>query len=253
MHGPAPLHHTLLAGRDRTGVSLQSLHPEHFDGGVILQQTPQPGFEIPDPDTCTVPQLLELVSTKGAEILVDGIRKGLFVPPLQSVVESHPTEKPTDSIHATKITTQDRHIDWELMPGETIKRRSRVIGPLWNVSSVLPDPDNNKPVYNRRVILTEMTEVLPLEHSEKFAFTTEPGRPFLASPTEMGRRKGKKEGIYVWTADQKQIRIDKMKVEGEPDAEAARASRRAKFLQKSKEPDGSSEDFEFRTWYGRLS
>lgn len=253
MHGPAPLHHTLLAGRDRTGVTLQSLHPEHFDGGVILQQTPQPGFEIPDPDACTVPQLFELVSTKGAEILVDGIRKGLFVPPVQDVVGSHPTEKPKNLIHATKVTTQDRHIDWKLMSGETIKRRSRVIGPLWNMSLVPPDPRNNKPAYDRRVILTDMKEVSPIEHSEKFAFATEPGRPFLASPTKMGQQKGKKEGIYVWTADQKQLRIDKMKVEGEVDAEAVKASRRAKFLLKNKEPDGSSEDFEFRTWHGSLS
>lgn len=98
-----------------------------------------------------------------------------------------------------------------------------------------------------------MKEVSPIERSEKFAFATEPGRPFLASPTKMGQQKGKKEGIYIWTADQKQLRIDKIKVEGEVDAEAVKASRRAKFLLKNKEPDGSSEDFEFRTWHGNLS
>lgn len=250
-YGPAPLHHVLLAGRTHTGVTLQTLHQKHFDRGVILQQTPRPGFKIPDPDNCTVPELLELVSAKGAEILVDGIEKGVFVPPLEDV-RPNPAEKPKDVIHATKITTEDRHIDWKVQSAEMIKRSSRVIGPLWNMTTVPCDPASDKSSHDRRVILTQVTEVSPLDGSEKTGFAAEPGRPFLASPTEKGNKKGTKEGIYAWTADKKQLRIDRMKVEGEPDADAVRATRKAKFIEKNKEPDGSSDDFEFRTWYAGL-
>lgn len=250
-YGPAPLHHVLLAGRSHTGVTLQTLHHKHFDRGVILQQTPQPGFKIPNPDNCTVPELLGLVSEKGAEILVDGIEEGVFVPPLQDM-RANSAEKSKDLTHATKITTEDRHIDWKVKSAEMVKRESRVIGPLWNVTSVPYDPASDKPPHDRRVILTQMTEVSPLDGSEKVGFAAEPGRPFLASPTEEGKNKGTKEGIYVWTADKKQLRIDRMKVEGEPDAEAVRATRKAKFMEKDKEPDGSSDDFEFRAWYAGL-
>lgn len=250
-YGPAPLHHVLLAGKTHIGVTLQTLHHKHFDRGVILQQTPQPGFKIPNPDKCTVPELLELVSTKGAEILVDAIGKGAFVPPLEDV-RQNPAEKPRELIHATKITTEDRHIDWKTQPAQIIERKSRVIGPIWNMTTVPYDPASEKPAHERRVILTQITEVSPLDGSERTGLAAEPGRPFLVSPTQEGKRKRVKEGVYVWTADKKQFRIDRMKVEGEPDVEAVRATRKAKFVEKDKEADSISDDFEFRAWYAGL-
>lgn len=245
------MHHVLLAGKTHTGVTLQTLHHEHFDRGVILQQSPQPGLKIPNPDSCTVPELLDLVSDKGAEILVDGIEKAVFVPPLEDA-RQNPAEKPKELIHATKITTEDRHIDWRTLPAQMIERKSRVIGPLWNMTIVPYDPASDKPAHERRVIITQITEVSPLDGSEKADFAAEPGRPFLASPTQEGKKKRAKEGIFVWTADKKQFRIDRIKVEGEPDVEAVRATRKAKFVGKNKEPDGSSNDFEFRAWYASL-
>lgn len=36
--GAAPIQHTILAGDDETGVTVQELHPEKFDAGRILNQ-----------------------------------------------------------------------------------------------------------------------------------------------------------------------------------------------------------------------
>jgi methionyl-tRNA formyltransferase len=50
LRGAAPIEHAILSGRNYTGVSVQTLHPLHFDHGVVLAQTPAPGIPI-GPDT----------------------------------------------------------------------------------------------------------------------------------------------------------------------------------------------------------
>lgn len=127
--GPAPLHHVLLAGESYTGVTLQTLHPKKFDHGAILAQTPFPGFEIPNPSTCTVSQLLEFISPKAADLLVQGIRDKVFLPPIKDLA-------PISSRrlrHAPKITTEDRFIHWDTMTATEICRRDRVLGRLWSL------------------------------------------------------------------------------------------------------------------------
>ncbi|KAH2919515.1 hypothetical protein KXW73_002609 [Aspergillus fumigatus] len=224
--GPAPLHHTLLAGRTKTGVTLQTLHVKHFDHGVILQQTPAPGFEIPNPDTCTVPELLNIVAPKGAEILLDGIRKGLFVPPIEDAGwRASQGDEPL--IHAAKIKPEDRHIDWVNWTWKDISRRNRVLGPLWNKTLAVSDPTSENPLFRqRRVILSEMEEVDTIKGCE--AFSLIPGLPFVDSAHPIDRQQGK--GLYVFTRDGKLIQIYQMKVEGEQNADGVRAALKARML-----------------------
>ncbi|EAL88547.2 methionyl-tRNA formyltransferase family protein, putative [Aspergillus fumigatus A1163] len=224
--GPAPLHHTLLAGRTKTGVTLQTLHVKHFDHGVILQQTPAPGFEIPNPDTCTVPELLNIVAPKGAEILLDGIRKGLFVPPIEDAGwRASQGDEPL--IHAAKIKPEDRHIDWVNWTWKDISRRNRVLGPLWNKTLAVSDPTSGNPLFRqRRVILSEMEEVDTIKGCE--AFSLIPGLPFVDSAHPIDRQQGK--GLYVFTRDGKLIQIYQMKVEGEQNADGVRAALKARML-----------------------
>ena len=121
LRGPAPLHHTLLAGRTRTGVTLQTLHKKHFDHGIILKQR---GFDIPSPESCTVRELLDLVSVMGARLLVDGIRSGVFIDPVPSPLqESDKTSNNNMIIYAPKISSEDRHIDWTSWSWPEINRR----------------------------------------------------------------------------------------------------------------------------------
>ncbi|KAL4808523.1 formyl transferase [Aspergillus unguis] len=223
--GPAPLHHTLLAGRTKTGVSLQTLHLEHFDHGTILAQTPAPGFEIPNPNSCTVPELLNVVSAKGADILVDGIRKGLFVPPVEDAGWNSPEQK--DLIHATKIKPEDRHIDWATWTWTDISRRNRVLGPLWSKSLVFGEPSNGIPTFEqKRVILSGLEEVQPMKGSQSFALV--PGLPFIDGEHTVKADSGK--GVYVFTQDGKLIRIHEMKVEGRQTTDAFRAALKARMI-----------------------
>ncbi|KAL4944235.1 hypothetical protein BDV06DRAFT_112925 [Aspergillus oleicola] len=223
--GPAPLHHTLLAGRTKTGVTLQTLHLQHFDHGAILAQTPSPGFDIPNPDTCTVPELLDIVSPKGADILVEGIRQGLFVPPVKDA-GWYPA-KEEDLIHAVKIKPEDRHIDWASWTWADISRRHRVLGPLWSKSLVFDEPSGSIPTFQqKRVILTEFEEVQPMKGSDAFALV--PGLPFIDGEHTVKADSGM--GVYVFTKDRKLIRIYQMKVEGQPNADALRAALKARMV-----------------------
>ncbi|THC92602.1 hypothetical protein EYZ11_007932 [Aspergillus tanneri] len=226
LRGPAPLHHTLLAGRTRTGVTLQTLDLKRFDHGVILDQTPSPGFEIPNPDSCTVPQLLDFVAPKGARMLVDGIRKGVFVPP----VDEHrwcPSEGDKPLIHAAKIQTEDRHIDWANWTLAEVNKRKRVLGPLWSKALVAKDHSAGVPSFQqRRIIFTEMEEVQPTPDSR--AFSLVPGLPFVDGIAPIEPREGK--SLYVFTQDGKLVRVDQMKVEGEPNADAVRAAFKARMV-----------------------
>ncbi|KAJ5585213.1 uncharacterized protein N7459_005013, partial [Penicillium hispanicum] len=225
-HGPAPLHHTLLAGRTRTGVTLQTLHYKNFDRGLILSQTPMPGFDIPNPESCTVPELLNLVAPKGAQLLVDGIQEGLFVPPVKDAGWRSEQDDETP-IHATKIQPEDRHIDWNNWTSLDIGRRHRVLGPLWSNALVSTNPADGPPSFSlKRVILTDTEEVEPPKGCDSFSVV--PGLPFANASHPVGPKKGRE--LYVFTRDGKLLRINHMKVEGEKVAEGLRAAIKARMF-----------------------
>ena len=213
------MHHTLLAGHKKTGVTLQTLDSEHFDHGVILDQTPAPGFDIPNPDSCTVPQLLEVVSSKSTQMLVNGIRNGIFVPPLKDAGwRSSQGEK--NLIHATKIKPEDRHIDWKNWTLAEIFRRNRVLGPLWSMAQT------GKLGVRKRVIFTEMEEVMPLAYpGDDGESTLQPGMPFLDWMVES--LPGEEPELCVRTSDSRFIRLRQLKVEGQQATDGIRAARKA--------------------------
>lgn len=126
LKGPAPLHHTLLNRLERTGVTLQTLHPKHFDRGNIVDQTSQPGLPIPDLQNATIESLLGFLGPLGAEMLQTSIRDGTFTE------TRHVTGKGEHSRHAPKITPSDRRIDWDRWDAEETVLRDRVLGRLWD-------------------------------------------------------------------------------------------------------------------------
>lgn len=207
-------------------MTLQTLHHKSFDHGTILSQTPAPGFDIPNPDTCTVPELLDLVAPKGAQLLVDGIKNGLFVPPVTDA-GWRSAEGADNLIHAGKIKPEDRHIDWANWTLLDIDRRNRVLGALWNKALVSTNPADGTPSFHqKRVILTETEEVDPPRGSDRFAVV--PGLPFANAPHPVEPKKGR--ALHVFTNDGKVLRINQMKVEGEPAADGLRAAIKARMF-----------------------
>jgi methionyl-tRNA formyltransferase len=221
--GPAPLHHTLLAGQTTTGVTVQTLHSKHFDHGAIISQTPAPGFDIPNPESCTVPELVDFVAPKGAQMLVESIEKGLYVPPIETVGTEHTGELK----HAPKIKPEDRHIHWADWTLADINRRNRVIGPLWSKALCASNPvDGPLSFQQKRVIFTDIEEVDPPKGCDSFSIL--PGLPFTNAPHPVEPKKSRQ--LYVFTADGKVLRINRMKVEGEQDAEGLRAAIKARMF-----------------------
>lgn len=68
------------------------------------------------------------MTPKAADMLVQGIRDRVFVPPLEDVGWS----KSTHLVHATKITPEHREVDWAQCSGVKFSRCHRAMGRLWN-------------------------------------------------------------------------------------------------------------------------
>lgn len=131
LRGAAPIQWTIIHGRTKSGVSLQTLHPRKFDEGVVLDQTPMPGLDIPNPDTINVVELTNLLAPAGAKMLVDAIHNRLYIPPY---IPIHPPGGDTMHIsYAPKITPSMSAIDFKALTATEILRRGRAIKPLYSL------------------------------------------------------------------------------------------------------------------------
>ncbi|KAL9001146.1 MAG: hypothetical protein Q9169_000329 [Polycauliona sp. 2 TL-2023] len=208
--GPAPLHHTLLADRKTTGVTLQTLHPTSFDQGRIVAQTPYPGIEH---HARTVEELQCLTAPHGATMLVQSIRDGTFVPPIREVGWYNSARTSTDFTYASKIVPADRHLDWATWSADDILRRQRVIGPLWNTTEI----DNGTKQKELKRIIWEKGFHLLEEECHIF--------PGVGHPIIVGLR-GAAPTVYIRTCDGNVLVADSVKIEGEATTEAFYAARR---------------------------
>ncbi|KIW18599.1 hypothetical protein PV08_02888 [Exophiala spinifera] len=125
--GAAPIQWSIIYGRTTTGVTVQTLHPSKFDQGLILDQTPAPGIAIPNPQSITTPQLIDLLAPLGAEMLVNAIRNKLYISPYEPVRDQGNAR---EVAMAPKITPQMRVIDFTKFTATELLRRNRAIGPL---------------------------------------------------------------------------------------------------------------------------
>jgi methionyl-tRNA formyltransferase len=124
LRGPAPIEHAILQQRERTGVSIQTLHPKHFDQGTVLAQTPAPGILIPRNATAT--ELESELATIGAQLLIEVLRSGNHLPPHQDISwYTGPLS------HAPKTTKQDRHISFASSTLDEILAIQRALGNPW--------------------------------------------------------------------------------------------------------------------------
>ena len=157
---------------------------------------------------------------------MDGIKDGLFVPPVKDVGwrDKETTENLT---HASKIKPEDLHVDWANWTMLEISRRNRVLGPLWSKALVRSNPSDGPLTFQqKRVILTETEEVEPPKGCDTLAVV--PGLPFVNAPCPVEPKKGR--ALHVFTQDGKVLRINKMKVEGEAVADGLRAAIKARMF-----------------------
>ncbi|KAL8631323.1 hypothetical protein Q9189_002922 [Teloschistes chrysophthalmus] len=239
--GPAPLHHTLLEGRKNTGVTLQTLHLTQFDKGKIIAQTPYPGIEH---SAETFEQLRDLTAPLGAELLVNSLRNGLFVAPVQEVGWCGPDQSLTRFKKASKIGPEDRHIDWASWSADEILRRQRVIGPLWNFAESLVQKEGGERRETRRLIWEHGFRLLQ-EECHLF--------PAVGHPIIVGLTKTTKK-VYVRTCDGQVLVPNHIKIEGGATTEGFHAIK-ARGLAPIPSTDNDSKYFfhDFVTFHSRLS
>ncbi|KAK4575138.1 Methionyl-tRNA formyltransferase [Recurvomyces mirabilis] len=133
--GPAPIQRAMLERAEKTGVTLQTMHPTRFDHGALLSRSPT----LASPYTLQLDEVIETLGTAGAKLLVEGICDGLFVPPVQ------PLEPISEvATYAAKITPEDRHIDWQKWTSEDVTVRDRVLSNLWDSE----DPRGKRRIYH---------------------------------------------------------------------------------------------------------
>jgi len=120
--GAAPISWAILHNLTHTGVSVQTLHPTKFDGGIVLNQTPYPGMKIPDKDNITSQELTKILGRMGAKLLVDAIRNKLYIPPYEAVPS---TLDESGILRAPKLNTGTWTIDFQTMSKDSILRRLR--------------------------------------------------------------------------------------------------------------------------------
>ncbi|KUJ15683.1 uncharacterized protein LY89DRAFT_647570 [Mollisia scopiformis] len=131
--GSAPLQRLIMTNAKTTGVTLQTLDTQKFDYGIILAQRK---VHIPRAASITYPELLDHMTPRAAQLLIDGMRDRVFIPPLINKGKgTYESRLPPDQlVHAPKITKEDRHINWHRNDSLTrIDRRHRALGPLWSI------------------------------------------------------------------------------------------------------------------------
>ncbi|KAI9796556.1 MAG: Methionyl-tRNA formyltransferase [Piccolia ochrophora] len=210
--GAAPLHHTLLAGRRNTGITIQTLDAERFDHGRILVQTPAPGIEISNPDTCTVQTLENLLAPVGATMLVEAIRNKVYVPPLKEVEFKTPESAVEQLPRAPKIKPDDRRIQWTSWTAEEMLQRDRILGGLWTMGHELGPPGKSS-LHGKRVL---MHNIKP--YYEKASGVRHP-RCFY-----VGKDASRPEMVLLKTQDEQFLEVGELTVEGKPKVNAVQVA-----------------------------
>ena len=197
-------------------MTVQTLHTKHFDQGTILAQTPYPGFE----HGCkTVPELLALMSTKGAEMLVHCINNHLYLQPAKRLIRPQEDRITGTARAAPKITSQDKFIDWDTWTGEVIIRRHLAIGPLWSF------------VKNARNTLRLIWTSGFIVSNEVAVGTDLP----VGQLVVLGNDGHVDEQVgYIRTCDDQVLKVNKVKIEGGVELSPLRAAKKADMVDHSR-------------------
>ncbi|KAH6899861.1 formyl transferase [Thelonectria olida] len=215
LRGPAPVHHSILHGRTHTGVSLQTLDDKAFDHGTVLAQTPAPG--IPISPTIGVDELISQLAPVGAQMLVQGLRDGVYLPPHQDAGWKGKDLEGQELVHAPKVTKADAEIDWDQWTGDEFVRRSRVLGTVWTQAV-----DKKRVV--RRLILKDVEVVshdVTREQKFSISFVTELGEGEETVKPERSVFGLEDGSCIIPLSNGEQIRVGSIKEGGKLDRSAA--------------------------------
>lgn len=210
-------------------MSLQTLHPTTFDEGVILDQTPPPGVDVPE--NCDYSRLLKIMLPLGAEMLVKAIRNRLYLPPYRSVKAAQKAAEGDVKPHfAPKIETLDRLLCFQTMDSSRISRLSRAFESTWAFAAVSTKMPGLK---RQRIIFSGPLHCLSPELVDKEnenAPEVPPGLPYKPRNSNNNLERSTDLPLLINTIDGKTILVPSMKVEGGSEMPAYRAALKHKLI-----------------------
>ncbi|KAG0335046.1 hypothetical protein BG004_000164 [Podila humilis] len=131
--GSAPIQRAILNDDKITGVTVQLLDPNEFDAGKILAQE-----EVPMPENPMYFPMEELLSKKGAELLVDVVNN--FKERKQNAI----TQDPEKVTKANKISREACKIRWGVWSAERAERLYRANGFRYPMTASWTVADSDK-------------------------------------------------------------------------------------------------------------
>ncbi|TFB04174.1 Methionyl-tRNA formyltransferase [Trichoderma ghanense] len=207
LRGPAPIHHAMMRGDEYTGVSLQTLDPKAFDHGTVLAQTPSPG--LPIPGSATLQHVTEALAKVGAEMLVQGLRDGLHVPPYRDAGWMAEKLHGEDLVHAPKVGKRESQIDWLEWKSSDFERHVNIFDTIWTHAK------NDRGKFKRVLFLD--AESVPVDEvagrEEEAVFRVEDGSEGRDVPRTV-RVDDERDVVYVQTTREGWVRVRSVKVDG---------------------------------------
>lgn len=132
--GASPIQYTLLNRDEKTGVTVQTLHPSKFDQGSIVARTKPLNVdqllakgitsEFEDDVPIKTAIMMDQLGMEGSNVLKDVITHGLYLRDCNETTEIEPS-------YAPKITTEMRQINWESDEPESLLNKLQVLGPIF--------------------------------------------------------------------------------------------------------------------------
>ncbi|KAI4459060.1 methionyl-trna formyltransferase [Holotrichia oblita] len=118
--GAAPIIHAIANGDERTGITIMTIKPKHFDIGNIVRQQ-----SVLITDSMVLPELYKLLADLGSEVLMEELSK---------LPENLCSAKPQPNIGITlapKVTIAFGHLNWNIMTATNIYNLSRALHDLY--------------------------------------------------------------------------------------------------------------------------
>jgi methionyl-tRNA formyltransferase len=213
-------------------MSLQTLHPVSFDEGIILDQTPWPGIDVPD--ECDYSRLLQIMQPLGAEMLLNAIRTRLYLPPYNNVgwAENAADDKKNHP-RAPKISTTHRLLSFNNMDSSRILRMSRAFESTWALAAISTRASDSKRL---RIIFRKGLSILPMSVADKDRVPDiPPGTPYWSGKALSDGEEPRNFPMLINTVDGKTIVAHSMIVEGDVEMPAYKAALKHRLIGGSRE------------------
>ena len=159
-----------------------------------------------------MPELLEQVAPKGAEMLLECIKNRMYLNGINVAQDAQGEPARATALAAPKITPKDRFIKWKTWTAGEILRRDQVIGPLWSFAELY---GNGKA--ERRIIWStgfSLTSEIP-------KIDVPIGQPVILGKDSIA------PSVYIRTCDNKMLKLGEIKIEGGAQAMPMEAAKKA--------------------------